>query len=262
MFLSIATASDLLSQTSIQAPSARIDRAKTYNLPVIGTLPAGQITDIKLLFKYNANIIDIKSATGKNNYAIQDSSPIYSNDYTNLDETLFTVVGTKVQNKTDDTLCMLQIEGLAYSDSICILKPFQMWVNNAYIANTELKDGKIIVNGSSILPNFPDNFNYGYPNPFDYKIKFDFNLEKNSAIEFKVFNLNGTRAVDSRNDPQMFAIADEISGKIYNDLNQVFAKGSYTLQFTPDATVIAGGLYIIVFKTDRSVYNRNFIYIK
>jgi hypothetical protein len=250
------------SQSSVQAPTARIDRAKIYNLPVIGSLPSGPITELKLLFYYDARIIDIKSASGSEAMAIEDIIPNYTSDYKKIDSTFFIVIGNKVKSVTNDTLCMLQIEGLAFSDSIAYIKPYQIWINGNFISNTQFTNGRITVNGSSILPNFPDNFGYGYKNPFDYSISFDFNLEKSSKAEFLIFTISGGQVVSSKTDPQMFTINDEINGKHITNMSQILDKGSYTMTFTPDETMISSGLYIIVMKTDRSVYNRNFIYIK
>ncbi len=252
----------VLSQISVQAPSARIERARTYNLPVIGSLPPGQINEIILTFNYDARIIDIKSASGSESMAIQDSVLTYSNDYIKLDSTSFVVVGKKVKSVTNDTLCLLQVEGLAYSDSIAYIQPIRMWINGNLITNSQFINGRIIVNGLSILPNFPDNFDYGYPNPFDYAIHFNFNIEKNSKTEFLIYSIKGRQVVSSLTNPEMFSITDEINNKPITDLSGLLSKGSYKMTYTPDATLISGGLYIIVMKTDRSVYNRNFIYIK
>ena len=131
--------------------------------------------------------------------------------------------------------------------------------------DAKLDAGIIKVLGPPIFQIKLDNLGIGYPSPFPTNttntIKFPVIIQQSSTLSFAIYTCDGREIVSSAENESMFELFNEKNVKLELSDN-LYDAGSYELHFNPDNTKIASGLYFLVMKTDRGVYNTNFIYCK
>jgi len=250
----------IFAQNSIEIEDTNVGRETYVDIPLIGTISAGTINSLRIEIIYDSRIIDISSAAGDASFAIREAEPGFTTDFTKLDSALVTISSTNAVPISNGVICNLRVKGLVYSDSIAYVLPIRLFVNDQEVP-IEATKGEITVIGTPIFPNFPDNLSHGYPNPFNYQVRFNFSLEKTSKVAFKLFNMSGRQIIDSDNSQDMFEFFDSISNARLTDLSNL-SEGSYYLLFTPKNYLVSSGLYILTMQTDRQVFNTNIIYSK
>jgi len=248
------------SQNSVTVRDTTIDRDKYYNIPVIGTLVNGNVTELSIEFVFNSRVIDIQKAEGSPLFAIKEENPLLTIDYTNPDSAIATITSNNVSGISNGVICLLSIRGLVYSDSIAFINPINLLINGSNVEFNK-ETGHITVLGPSIYPDFPDYLGYGYPNPFNYQVRFDFSLEKSSSVTFELYNLAGLLVTNSEDDDnQIFRVFTSLNVPV-NDLTSL-NEGSYYLLLTPRNYIHASGYYILIMKVGKKVFNTNIIYNK
>ncbi len=261
IILFVIFGTSLLAQNSCRIKDTTVDREQYADIPLYGTVTGSQLADLTIEIVYDSRIIDIKSATGGVNFAMQEDEPEFSTDFTKIDSARITIKSNDVKQITDGIICNLQIKGLVFSDSLAYVTPLRMLINGEEVEAT-LTTGIIKVTGPPIFPNFPDHLSYGYPNPFNFQVRFDFSLKQKSAVRFLVYSMSGVKVLDSEDDTQgMLKVFSNENNTPVEDFGNV-AKGSYYIIFTPLFSEIASQYFVFVMKTDRQVFNTNIIYCK
>jgi len=261
LFLFIAFFSPQLSaQNSLGVGNETISRDSYVDIPLTGTISAPNINSLKIEIVYDARIIDIASAEGGSSFAIRESNPKFETDFTKLDSANVTISTNDAVSINNGIICNLKIKGLVFSDSVAYVLPIKLSINGSDVT-TETSGGRITVTGTPIFPNFPDNLSYGYPNPFNYQVRFDFSLKDYSKVRVKLFNMTGLQVLDSDNNKDMLSVFDSETNLKIDDLNSL-TKGRYYVLLMPKQNEIASGLYFLSLQTDRQVFNTNIIYCK
>ena len=256
----------LQSQDHIYFRDTNIQRADIYNFVIYSDFKNIKDGDnIDLILSYDTRIIFIRGLITGNGYWVDQPSVNPDTNLTRLDSAIIKISAKNVKVINNNIFCILQIEGLASSDSICRIVPRQLIINEKTVTDAKLDTGIIKVLGPSIYPNNPDNLGNGYPSPFPTTItstiKFPFSIQKPSKLTFAIYTCDGRQIISTSDNDGMFEIYKNITNKI-NLTENPYDAGSYELHFNPDITKIASGLYFLIMKTDRGVYNTNFIYHK
>jgi hypothetical protein len=253
---------NLYASESVYLKDTVIGRTGIYSIPVFGSISTNA-SSLEIVLSFNAHVIDINSVSGGKKFAIKDSIPGYSVDLSRLDSSLITISSNNIQAVDNGIICTLNVRGLFYSDSNCPVIPQAMYIDSQQIKNASFGAGKIIVRGNLVVPYLPDNLSFGVPNPsYSGLISFNFSLGDSSYLKFSVFNLAGALVTASDDGQGMFSVfTDDLSRQI-SDISRKIEKGKYALRFYPDVSKIANGMYFIVMRTDRGIYNTNFILAK
>lgn len=248
------------SQNKIYVADTTIDRDKYHNIPLIGSLENVDITELRIEFVFNSRAIDIQKAEGSAAFAIKEATPLLTIDYTNPDSAIATIVSNNVSVISNGIICMLSIRGLVYSDSIAFITPVDLFINGNKV-QFDKEIGYITVLGPLIYPDFPDYLGFGYPNPFNYQVRFDFSLEKASPVAFELYNLSGRLIADSDDDNnEIFRVFTSANIPV-NELTSL-SEGKYYLLLTPKNYIHSSGYYVLIMKIGKKVFNTNIIYSK
>ncbi len=250
----------LPAQNSIRIIDSTITRDFYTDIPLVGTIEGTSLNELRVELIFDSRIIDIKSASGQTGYAMQETTPEFTIDYKKIDSAHVIIRSTNPAPVNDGIICMLHIRGLVYSDSIAYILPKRLLINGQEVS-ANFQAGNIKVLGTPVFPIFPDNLSLGYPNPFAYRVRFNFSLKETSSVKFIVYSLNGVRIIDSDNSNGMLEVLSDENNVPINDLNSL-KKGGYYVLFTPKFQEIASQYFIFVMKTDRNVFNTNIIYCK
>jgi hypothetical protein len=260
IFLFIICSTALLAQNSVWLNDTTVDRERYSDIPLYGTITGADLTDLTIELVYDSRIIDIKSASGGTGYAMQAETPVFTTDFTRIDSARVTIKSNDVVAVNNGIICNLQVKGLVFSDSLAYVTPLRVLINGQEVT-ANLKSGIIKVLGPPVFPNFPDHLSYGYPNPFNYQVRFDFSLKQESAVQFIVYTMSGVRVLDSENSQGMLKVYSSKNNIPVEDLTNL-QEGSYYVIFTPLPMEIASQYFVFVMKTDRQVFNTNIIYCK
>jgi hypothetical protein len=260
VFIFVLLSTVLLAQNSIKFDDVKVGREHYVDVALKGTVTGNNISQLRVELIYDSRIIDIKSASGGTGFVMQEEKPDVRTDFSKLDSARLIITSHNVQAVTDGIICNLQIKGLVWSDSLAYVLPLRMFINGEEV-ETDIKQGIVTVVGTLIFPNFPDFLGNGYPNPFNYQVRFDFSLKKSSSVEFVVYTMNGIKVIDSDNSDGMLLVFSKESGIPLNDLTNL-KEGAYYVLFTPKNQEIASQYFIFVMKTDRQVFNTNILYCK
>lgn len=251
------------SQYRVDPPNGSAPRGETVAKPLKGSLGDDPIGNIEIKILFDARILDFKSAVGGADYAIKDAEiPVeqrFSID--NLDTLI--VRSANVGDPSGETICMLNMEGLTFSDSVSALIPIELTIDGVLIDDAEFSESEIIVSGIPVFPDFPERIGRNYPNPFYDETRFPFNIEEETGVEFKVFSSDGIRFYASGDDGEVFRIFLKTeAGEIEKDLNDRLEKGTYVLLFRPRSNDLASGVYLVSMKTDGGVHTRAFLHLR
>ncbi len=261
IFIFVLLSSAIFAQNSVNFEDATVDREHYVSLALSGTITGDNIKTLTVEIVYDSRIIDIKSASGKNGFAMQEALPEIKTDFTKLDSALLTITSHNAVAVNKGTICNLLIKGLVWSDSMAYVLPLKVLINGKEVSTDNLKQGIVKVLGNPIFPNFPDYLGNGYPNPFNYRVRFDFSLKKKSSVKFTLYKMNGVKVLDSDDSKDMLLVFSTKNGTVLNSLSNL-EEGSYYVLLTPKNQEIASQYYLFVMQTDRQVFNTNIIYCK
>lgn len=248
---------------SVALPDTLIPYGKTYLVPVEGEIASQTSGKITLEFNFDGTVIDIKRAIGGSTLGFHSS---------NIE---VVIVGTSWKNQSiqinesdykssfKGTLCFLEIEGLAGPDSTTILLPTKFLLDGIELSSG-FDGGQISTKSPLINKMYPEGLSRCYPNPFSDVAFFDFNIEEDSKVKFKVFSSLG-RLVETipMNDKNIqYEIFNEKNELLENTDKLIFPKGSYKLRIKPVQWEFASGAHFVVMETRSGVYYSNFVFIK
>ena len=260
VFIFVLLSTILLAQNSIIFNDVKVGREQYIDVALYGTISGDNISELKVELLYNSRIIDIKSAKGQPGFAMQEDNPEFRTDFSKLDSARLIITSRNAHAVKDGIICNLQIKGLVWSDSLAYVLPFRVFIDGNEV-EADVKQGIVTVVGTPIFPNFPDFLGNGYPNPFNYQVRFDFSLKKSTPVEFIVYTMNGIRVIDSENNDGMLLVFSKESGIPLNDLSNL-KEGAYYVLFTPKNQEISSQYFIFVMKTNREAFNTNILYCK
>lgn len=233
-------------------------------IPIIGTINKQTIQSIRLVIIYDAYGLSINNVIGKNNFMMRSEKPFFFNNLEKLDSAKLEIYDNNVQTLTNDTICILEIEGLVSFDSIAYLK-----IDKIFIDEIEQNDfipqiAKIKIIGTIIQPKFEEGLGDNFPNPFYSDTKIPFVVNNTTKIRFIMFTFLGEIIQDSWDDDNSIVLRyydknGEISGVTPNYL---FKRGDYILHINPISWRFASGIYILMMKTDFGVYYKYLVNAK
>ncbi len=255
---------EALSQVIVRIPDTTIPRGSIYKIPVIGTIPGSSLNNLTLQLVFNANVIDIKSASGAGNYAMKCPVPkVDSINFDNLNSAVITISCNDVQPVNNDTICTIDVEGLAGPDSLSLIKPIKVIIDGTAIDAATLVQGTIKVPGEPVYQEFPEGIGQNYPNPFESTTTFPMSINNLTKVNFLIYAVNGA-SVYEVTVPGDWLTLEKVTknGNIVIDrFDSVLERGSYLLHLTPGPEM-ASGVYFLLMLTDNGKYSKGFLYLK
>jgi hypothetical protein len=227
--------------------------------------PYGRIdTYDKLYIEYsfNANVLNIDTLNFKDTNPFVDSVSVEI-DLSDLNNAVLKISFDEKGNFGLAGLCLF-VEGLAGADTVTMLTPTKIVIDDIEIKDVTFVPGKITVRSSSVIPGITEGLQQNRPNPFSDWTSFPFGLNKDSEISFAVYGAGGRKLLDEDNLTKIFKvqISTEDGEQLSEYKNIVFKRGNYTLSLQPYSWELASGPYFIIMKTESGVYKANFMYIK
>ncbi len=252
----------IFSQSSVIVPDGNARRGYVTQILVQGTIP-GPVAEIKIKFRYNALLLDIKKITGGQDFAFTDGEITFDNNMAILDSAILTISGVNVQPVENDTICIVELEGLAGPDSIAILEPVEMLINGEEPSNINYLPGILRI-GDPVFQRFPENLGTNYPNPFNFNTKFPFSINKKTKVKFYIYSLDGSLVQEiPHSSPIIEYYFFDSNGKPIKDaLNSGFERGKYEIELIPVNRKVAKGIYFMIMETSKKVYHRTFIFMR
>ena len=251
------------SQNEILIPEVTASRGEKILLPIIGTIQKSDLNEIKLLLFYDYFMLDIKEVITSDSYGMKSAT--FNKYFDNsINAYRIEIISSSVQEKVDDTICILRIEILAGSSEIAHITPDSLFLN-VILDTATFKEGIIKITDPPVIKNYPEWLGTNYPNPVVNDITiFPFIIEKSSKVEFYFYNIGGRLVLsneDYRNELKIYNIPEGADQK-EKDINEILEPGNYKMEFYPKPIYFASGAYIIVMKTSNGVYYRNFMIVR
>lgn len=264
----ILTSTGLFSN-SVEIHDTAIVRSRLDTIPIFGKINSPNPYKIKVIIKFNAYLLDIKKIIGGSEFIFQEPEPSFTVQSNNIDDATIEITSSNVQPTISSILCEMVVEGLVYRDSICIVSPLSLWVNDT-LAEAELISGTVKVVGPPVFQN-PKNF---LDNPFPLPptgnfIQFNFGVANVGTpgtktpikVGFYVFNSTGMEVFTSEKNQEIFS-AISIGSKIPIDLNKGIDAGVYRLTLTFPGDFADGVYYLQMRTSENIVLNSKFLYIR
>lgn len=240
-----------------------IERGKTDSYAYINIKTEGiSASSLSLDLIFNANVLDFKKGTYTSNIGNLKSLTVDC-DLSDLQNSVL-----KLQIEPNDNISDLSFgvpcEGLAGNDTITMLTPSKIIINNIEYSINNSQPGKIIVRSSIVIEGITEGLFQNYPNPFSLSTIFPFGLNKDSKIILKAYSLNGRKIIDAQNFDKIFNVeVISQSNEVFdNYLEVTFKRGNYKLNINPLSWELSAGVYLIVLETGTGAYKSNFMFIK
>lgn len=264
----IFTSTELFPNT-IEVRDTTIVRSRLDTIPIFGKIDSPNPYKIKVIIKFNASLLDIKKIIGGSELIFQEPEPSSIIQLNNIEDATIEITSRNVQPAVSSILCKMVVEGLVYRDSICIVSPVSLWINDTLV-ESELIPATIKVVGVPIFQN-PKNF---LDNPFPLPptgnfIQFNFGVANVGSPEVKtpikvgfyVFNSAGAQVFSSEKNQEIFS-AISIGSKTPIDLNKEIDAGVYRLTLTFPNDFAEGAYYLQMRTSENIVLNSKFLYIR
>ncbi|TAL67341.1 MAG: hypothetical protein EPN82_15330 [Bacteroidetes bacterium] len=252
------------SQSFVSVPDTIIPRGDVYSITISGKIEHPEVKSVRIRFQYNARVINIKNASGSDNFIMKcNTVKLINSDLNNLEQATIDISCDSISSTLTGVFCILDIEGLAGPDSITKLKPLAVYENEEPDLLALSYDGEIKVPGIPIYQRFPESLSQNFPNPFSGYTIFPISIEKSTKVNFKVYSNNGSEVFissESWKNSELYKITGSIDIKV-NWFEDILEKGNYMFHFIPDAE-LASGSYFMVMQTDNGIYNIRFLYLK
>ncbi len=251
-----------MSQGFISFSDAEIKRGNKTIIKVESNGDFTNVTDIRIILKYNSYVIDIGKVTGNSDYIISCNDINLNKNFEIKDSATIEFSCNQINQNAKNNFFDLEIEGLAGPDSVAYIFIDSIFINNQYKKIDQQKNSKIKVIGIPVFQ-YAEGLGLPYPNPFYDKITIPFTLSNTSNIDFYIYSSSGHLIFDKT------AINKEIIIKRENgplaeiiNLSKPLLKGTYKIEFTPVEWNFSTGLYYFFLKTDRNDYYSIFLYAK
>lgn len=264
LFAMFLTTLQLLSNNKVQINDTTINRGVISEIQIFGSLTESNINDLKIIIEFNALMLDIKEAKGSDTYIMKCPQISLNFDTYNITKTSMTISCNDVQPKENGVFCNLQVEGLASSDSILLIKPIKLLVNGNEVENLETRIGKITIPGTPVFQTFPENIGNNFPNPFFEETSFPISIHEPTKVKFYIYTTDGRFILSNEQPNDMLKLSfykDKTEIPI-SDLNEKLERGFYRLKLLPDNMRFASGEYYLIMLTKLGVYYKNFMYFK
>lgn len=248
----------------IEVKDTIIPHGKTYLIPVYGEIDAPGAKKLTVYFNYNGIILDIKSAKGGDNTGFHEAAPAFDTKAQKWDSVNINVSSSNFDKTYKGVICYLEIEALVGSDSIAALQPYALVVDDVVDPNAEFKSGIINVGNPTVIQKYPEGIGFCYPNPNMWVATFNFNVQNESKVTFKIYNSVGVlvQTIPAEDDKIKFNIFNANSEKIPNPVDYLFKQGAYKLTLDLSSYPLGAGSIYILMETKTGSYKTNFIYIK
>lgn len=254
---------NLLSQNSVVVRDTIINRAISNKIPIYGKIEESTDSKFQFCLKFNSLVIDVKEIVVDNStiFSSINSFDIFFNDYTNS-EVLIKTNGLKDNN--NGVLFYAIIEGLAGSDTTCLIEPSCFLVNDVVSDKVSLTNGRINVRSTPVDIDFKEGLGLNSPNPFYNQTKIPFTIDQKTKVDFKIYSLNGRKVLNkSFADAGFdFEITNNDGTIVNNPDNHTFEKGKYNLILRADSWKASAGAYYLLMTTTNSTYKINLMLIK
>ncbi|MFP4368846.1 MAG: hypothetical protein ACLFR2_04630 [Candidatus Kapaibacterium sp.] len=247
-------------QSAIEIADTSLQGGVVHDLPVYGTLPAGA-QNVELEFRFNALLLDFKSAFGNESTILTD--PFAIQDISGMQNSVLRITAPSTKQSANGILCYLKLETLAGPDSTASLSPVSITINGEIQEDPALDPGTIFI-GQPVFQEFPENLGNIYPNPFYVDLNIGFTINEPSKVNFKMFNLAGVKIFELNGNDENFEyhIFDRNGSEIDKPESHTFEKGSYRLYMIRKPRDVAAGTYFLVMETSFGTYKKNVIHIK
>ncbi len=266
LFIFFASLGMSYSQPAVRVSDTTAPRGISTFVDVYGTIDFGNTGELAIYFSLNGYLYNIKSVETGGTFGIRALAAdgfkfsfnkyglsqlvIKSNDYTNV---------------TNGLLCRIEVEGLAYQDTIGTITPDSMAVGGAKISSASMKAGTVIVPGIPIFDSFGEGLGNCYPNPFHYTVRIPFYLEAPQKVKLVLFSSVGKKVPihDINTEQNKLLRKDKDLGLTpVEDLYSELAAGYYEYVFSPQYWKISSGLYYIMLITEGQVYSKPLVLYK
>jgi hypothetical protein len=260
--------SEVSSQVTVSISDTLIPRGDIYQIPVnikIEPNTFDEINTCSVKFTYDARVINIQGIVGGNNYLMQCATPLFDNDYEDLQNTILTISCDDCTLLDNGQLCMISIQGLVAPDSLTKFELTDMTINGDIVEDIQSTAATIKVPGTIINQEYPEGLGLNFPNPCHYTTVFPFNINETSKVHFEIYNASGRSLLSSKDSPEdvfaMYYLSK--NGVVYiSDLESELNQGSYFLRLYIPEYEISSGLYYLKMKTKSGEYNGSFLIIR
>jgi len=251
-----------MSQGFISFNDSEIPRGSKTTITVETNGEFSNITDIRIILKYNAYVIDIAKVIGSENYIIGCNDISLNKKFEKQDSATIEFSCNQINAGASNIFFDLEIEGLAGPDSIAYIFIDSIFFNNQIVHIEQQKGSKIKVVGIPVFQ-YAEGLGLAHPNPFYEKITIPFTLFSPSFIDFFIYSSNGELIYDKNCLNKEIIIKKESSDLLkITDLSNELTKGTYIIEFIPIEWNFSTGLYYFFLKTDRNDYYSIFLYAK
>ena len=262
LLISGFTDNTLYSQNRIELNDTLIQRAVVTNIPVFGQISESN-GNIEICIKFNAFVIDVKDIKTDENCIISGNLT-YTLDMMDLKNSTIIIKADNFQKDLYGKLFWINIEGLAGIDTSTYLEPYCLKINNQDATDPNFTKALVTVQSSPVEPKFNERLGLNSPNPFTYETNFDFSIDMETFVEFKIFSLSGRKVLGNEDfqDAFEFSIKDSNNNLIENPAKYLFKRGNYKLNLKALPWKLSSGAYYLIMKTSSNTFKTNFMLIK
>lgn len=220
---------------------------------------------LKLTLKYNANLLEFKSATGSNTFVMNQDTLQFVNTLNkdNYEDSKLEIIANKTNQISNAPICKLNFLTLVGLDSIAKITPIMLESNSTKIENINFKEASVYLN-RIIFTNTNDKLGLASPNPFFETTNIEFTIDQESDLTFEFYNSSGRIVSNLPNEANHldFKVLDAKGDIVVFDSKTQFKKGNYKLILTPNARQFSAGVYYLFMKSKNSVQQSNLIFAK
>lgn len=251
-----------MSQGFISFSDAEIPRGSKTTISVETNDDFTNVSDIRIVLKYNAYVIDIAKVIGGENHIIACNDLSLNKKFEKQDSATIEFSCNQINTGSGNIFFDLEIEGLAGPDSIAYIFIDSIFFNNQIVNIEQQKSSKIKVVGIPVFQ-YAEGLGLAYPNPFYEKITIPFTLFSPSNIDFFIYSSSGELIFDKNCLNKEIIITKENNDLLnITDLSKELTKGTYIIEFKPIEWNFSTGLYYFFLKTERNDYYSIFLYSK
>lgn len=254
---------------SISVPDTTIPRGEIYSIPVYADFSdlsdSLTVNSVEFVFQFDQYVIDLKNAElQSSDFFPADVSPTVATTY-NYTPGSYRITFSNISlEKISGTLFTFRMEGLVAPRDTTLFTCTEVIINGSNV-DFETQSALFNVPGDLISREYPTGLFINYPNPFSGSTIFNFNLHRNTKIDFKIFNYYG-RLMYSLSDLASIGNIMYLSGeggqKQMTNLDEEFPAGKYYFQFSPDPALFSSGLYFLTMSADDKFFSQPFVYCK
>lgn len=266
LFIFFTSFNLLFSQPSVKVSDTTAQRGVSTFVDVYGTIDFGNTGELAIYFSLNGYLYNIKSVQTDAGYGIRslaaDGFRFIFNKY---GQSLLVIKTNDYGNITNGLLCRLEVEGLAFEDSVGTITPDSITVGGIKKNNASMQAGTIIVPGIPIFDAFGEGLGNCYPNPFHYTVRIPFFLEAPQKVKLVLFSSGGKKVPmhDINMEQNKLLRKDKDLGLTpVEDIYAALAAGYYEYVFSPEYWKMSSGLYYIMLITDGQVYSKPIVFYK